>query len=174
MNAEHEKDLHTFFLFKEVQFWDIGSALFNPQTREYLFAQLNIKLRKLFGGVDNTPHVLVFLDSRGFLMTSLATKNSHIILCRKANTLPGNVVRQHYSCEYAQDRCVEIQTHHNIRDMPVIIVDDILATGGTARAAANLIQQVGGKIVGFLFIGCIENLKRDTALPAPYEYVLPL
>ncbi len=93
------------------------------------------------------------IESRGFIFgTPLAYKlKSGVVLIRKKGKLPHRIVSASYALEYGTDT---LEMHEDaIRPGErVLIVDDLLATGGTAKATAELIEKVGGKIVGFAFL----------------------
>ena len=93
------------------------------------------------------------IESRGFLLASiLAVRyNKGMIMIRKAGKLPGKTTKISYKIEYGKDT-IEIQKDVIKKGQKIIICDDLLATGGTAKASAKLIEKVGGKITGFAFI----------------------
>jgi adenine phosphoribosyltransferase len=93
------------------------------------------------------------IESRGFILACiLATRyNKGMMMIRKAGKLPGKTTKMPYTIEYGKDT-IEIQKDIVKEGQRVLICDDLLATGGTAKAAAKLIEKVGGKIVGFAFI----------------------
>ncbi len=97
--------------------------------------------------------LLAGIESRGFILASiLASKyNKGMIMIRKVGKLPGKTVKLSYTIEYGKDT-IEIQKDIIKEGQKVLICDDLLATGGTAKASAKLIEKVGGKIVGFAFI----------------------
>jgi len=97
--------------------------------------------------------VFAGIESRGFLLaTILALKyNKGIVMIRKAGKLPGKTTKLAYTIEYGKDT-IEIQKDIIEEGQKIIICDDLLATGGTAKASAKLIEKVGGKITGFAFI----------------------
>jgi adenine phosphoribosyltransferase len=97
--------------------------------------------------------VFAGIESRGFLLaTILALKyNKGMIMIRKAGKLPGKTTKLAYTIEYGKDT-IEIQKDIINEGQKVVICDDLLATGGTAKASAKLIEKVGGKITGFAFI----------------------
>jgi len=72
-------------------------------------------------------------------------------MIRKAGKLPGKTAKQSYTIEYGKDS-IEIQKKSITKGDRILICDDLLATGGTAQAAGNLIEKMAGKIVGFAFI----------------------
>ncbi len=93
------------------------------------------------------------IESRGFILASvLASRyNKGMIMIRKAGKLPGKTVKLSYTIEYGKDT-LEIQKDIIKKGQRILICDDLLATGGTAKASAKLIEKVGGKISGFAFI----------------------
>ena len=100
------------------------------------------------------------LESRGFLIgVPLAlSMNLPFVCVRKKGKLPGKVLRRSYDLEYGQSE-IEIQADaFGPKDL-VIIHDDVLATGGTALAAKELIESTGAKVIGFSFLMEVEFLK---------------
>ena len=93
------------------------------------------------------------IESRGFILASvLASRyNKGMIMIRKAGKLPGKTAKLSYTIEYGKDS-IEIQKDIIKKGQRILICDDLLATGGTAKASAKLIEKVGGKISGFAFI----------------------
>ncbi len=96
---------------------------------------------------------IIGMESRGFLFgMPLATElGLPFIPARKAGKLPGEVLKQSYSLEYGIDH-VEIQKSSVQSGARYLIVDDVIATGGTAAAVAKLIQAGGGTVAGFSFV----------------------
>jgi len=93
------------------------------------------------------------IESRGFILACvLASRyNKGMIMIRKAGKLPGKTAKLSYTIEYGKDT-IEIQKDIIKKGQRILICDDLLATGGTAKASAKLIEKVGGKISGFAFI----------------------
>lgn len=96
---------------------------------------------------------IVAIDARGFLLASpIAYKiNCGLSLVRKKGKLPYTTIEKNYQKEYGPDTL----TMHRDTIKPgekVLIVDDLLATGGTVAAAASMVEELGGKIVGMTFI----------------------
>jgi adenine phosphoribosyltransferase len=83
--------------------------------------------------------------------------NKGLILMRKAGKLPGPTVSEPYNIEYGS-AVMEVQIDAIKAGQRILLADDLIATGGTAIAAANIIQRLGGVIVGFVFVIDIKNL----------------
>ena len=97
--------------------------------------------------------VFVGIESRGFILASILAQkyNKGMVLLRKAGKLPGKTVKTSYTIEYGK-AVLEIQKTALNPGERVVICDDLLATGGTAKAAAELIEKMKGKVTGFAFI----------------------
>ena len=97
--------------------------------------------------------VFVGIESRGFIIAcALAQKyNKGMVLLRKEGKLPGKTEKTSYTIEYGK-AVMEIQKTALNHGEQVVICDDLLATGGTAKAAAILVEKVKAKITGFAFI----------------------
>jgi adenine phosphoribosyltransferase len=93
------------------------------------------------------------IEARGFVIaTALAMKlGTGVIMVRKAGKLPGNVLKKSYDIEYGS-AIMELQKDALGKGKNILIADDLIATGGTAVAASQLIEEVGGKVVGFAFV----------------------
>ncbi len=93
------------------------------------------------------------IESRGFILASILASryNKGMVMIRKAGKLPGKTVKLSYTIEYGKDT-LEIQKDIVKEGQRILICDDLLATGGTAKASAKLIEKIGGKITGFAFI----------------------
>ncbi|HEX2615529.1 MAG TPA: adenine phosphoribosyltransferase [Nitrososphaera sp.] len=93
------------------------------------------------------------IEARGFVTaTALAMKlGTGVIMIRKAGKLPGKTLKKSYDIEYGS-AVMELQDGALGKGKNILIADDLIATGGTAVAASQLIEEVGGKVVGFAFI----------------------
>lgn len=122
-----------------------------------------------YAGVD----VVIGLEARGFLFgPSLALKlGAAFVPVRKAGKLPGDTVKVTYKKEYGED-VFEMQRDAIKAGQRVLIVDDIIATGGSAKAAEDLVKQVGGDVVEFIFMMELEFLKGRDLLSAPVYTLL--
>jgi adenine phosphoribosyltransferase len=99
------------------------------------------------------PDAVVAIESRGFLFgAGLALRwGVPLVPARKFGKLPGRTVREIYSLEYGEDT-LEIHADALASGERVVIVDDLLATGGTAAATARLVAQLGGRVSALLFV----------------------
>lgn len=142
------------FPTKGVTFKDINPLLRTPESLNYLN-------EKLFNMCTNIQmNKIAVIESRGFIVGSLLAKSLRkgLILIRKQGKLPGPTIKQSYSIEYGTG-IMEIQTDAILSGEKILIADDLLATGGTAIAAASLVEKLGGTVVGFVFIICLNYLE---------------
>lgn len=109
---------------------------------------------------DRKPEVIVGAESRGFLLGApLAYKlGCGFVLVRKPGKLPAAVEQVSYDLEYGQDT-LEIHRDAIVPGQKVLVVDDLLATGGTISATVALINKLGGRIVGCAFLIELDALK---------------
>lgn len=93
------------------------------------------------------------IESRGFILGGLIAHKLGVgfVPVRKKGKLPAKTISETYEKEYGPDT-LEIHKDSVISGQRVLIVDDLLATGGTAKASAKLIERLGGKVAGFAFI----------------------
>jgi adenine phosphoribosyltransferase len=136
-----------------------------------LFRQVPDVLARPFRGIGVT-HV-VGIEARGFIFAApvAVTMEAGFIPLRKPGKLPWNTVRHEYQLEYGVD-ALEAHSDAVPAGARVLIVDDVLATGGTAWAAAELIRSLGGQVVGWSFLLAIGGLSGDQKLTgAPVSIV---
>lgn len=116
------------------------------------------------GSVD----AVVGVESRGFIFGAPVALRLGVpfVPLRKMGKLPGAVVREAYALEYGS-ATLEIQAEAIRPGDRVLVVDDVLATGGTAAAACRLVGQVGGRVVEAAFLLEIAALGGRSALPVP-------
>ena len=110
---------------------------------------------------------VVGIESRGFLFgAQVAYKlNAGFVPVRKPGKLPAETVHQTYELEYGSDR-IEMHRDSIASGENVLIVDDLIATGGTALATASMVEELGGKVVGFGFVIELEFLPGREKLSA--------
>ncbi len=115
------------------------------------------------------PDAVVAIESRGLIVGSALAYELGVgvVPVRKKGKLPHKTYRASYTLEYGQDT-LEIHQDSLKRDARVLLVDDLLATGGTMEATIQLIQQCGGQIVELAFLIELTGLKgRDRLAPHP-------
>tara|TARA_B100001093_G_scaffold517609_1_gene599688 strand:+ start:6014 stop:6547 length:534 start_codon:yes stop_codon:yes gene_type:complete len=108
---------------------------------------------------DGVINKIVAIDSRGFLFGTILAYETGLpmVLARKAGKLPRKTIQQTYNLEYGT-ASLEIHEEDIMPDDNVLIVDDVLATGGTAVAVANIVKALEGNIAGFWFLMEIKEL----------------
>jgi len=150
---------------KGIIFKDITTLLRDPDA----FGHSIEALSKALDG--RSYEALIGIESRGFIFaSSLAYKlGKGLIPVRKPGKLPADTVSVSYELEYGTDS-LEMHADAISKGQKVVIVDDVLATGGTARAVAELVEQVGGEVVALGFLMELGFLKGRDKLTG-YEVV---
>ncbi|MBI34166.1 MAG: adenine phosphoribosyltransferase [Flavobacteriales bacterium] len=142
-----------------INFKDITTLLSNPS--------LNAKVLNAFvrNAENLKAEIIIGIDSRGFLYgNSIACAlKIPFVPVRKKGKLPFSTLEEIYSLEYGEG-CLEIHQDAIKKGQKVLIHDDLLATGGTALAAANLVQRLGGTVIGFSFVVNLSFLKGGDKL----------
>ena len=128
---------------KGILFYDISTLLAHPDAWQVALGRLS----KLVG--RHQPDILAGIESRGFLVAApLASRlGVGFTMIRKKGKLPGRTIGYEYELEYGSDT-IEIQEDAVEKGQRVVILDDLLATGGTMRASIDLFDKVGAKVVG--------------------------
>jgi len=152
---------------KGVLFRDITTLLNNPKA----FRLAIEEMAHLFK--DKKVEVIVAAESRGFIFGgALAYKlKSAFIPVRKPGKLPYKTYRVSYDLEYGKDS-LEIHQDAFKKGARVLILDDLLATGGTARAIVRLVKKLRGKIIGVLFLIELTQLRGRSKLKGLPVYSL--
>lgn len=143
-------------------FRDITTLLRNPDGLKYVIDTLVLETKKL----DVLPDYVVGIESRGFIFApALAYHlNAGFVPARKKGKLPAEVFSIEYDLEYGTD-ILEIHQDAFTKGAKVMIVDDVIATGGTAKATTDLLTRIGCDIVAFGFIVELESLQGRNKLP---------
>lgn len=147
---------------KGVSFMDINSVLNDIEKLKEMRSNLLDSISYL---KDNQIDKVVVIESRGFIFgTDIAMfLNAGLALARKPGKLPGNLLSQEYDTEYSRDK-IELQIGSIMPGDRVLIHDDVLATGGTARCVKSLVEKLGGTVVAFSCIMAISALNGQDAL----------
>ena len=127
---------------KGILFRDISPLLENKDAFKLLILKMISEIKKY--QID----LIAGIDSRGFLFSTILAHQLNIgsIMIRKPNKLPGNVIEKKYELEYGHS-ILTLQKKRNLNGKNLLIVDDLLATGGTLKCAEELISEVGGNVV---------------------------
>lgn len=154
MNLQNIITEYPNFPKKGILFRDISPILKSPAALAHVVDEFAKKFH------PNDVDVFAGIESRGFpVACALSLRyNKGMIMIRKQGKLPGSTVKRSYNIEYGK-AVMEIQKNAVNKDQRVVICDDLLATGGTAKAAAELIERLGGKITGFAFIVELTDLQ---------------
>jgi adenine phosphoribosyltransferase len=109
---------------------------------------------------------VVGIESRGFILGAIVARELGVgfIPIRKPNKLPARKTSIEYALEYGTDK-LEVHTDACEQSARLLIVDDVLATGGTARASCDLMERLGGTVVGLSFLVVLDFLKGRERLP---------
>ena len=150
-----------------ILFYDISTLLAHPKAWHTAIERLADLIR------PHKPDVLAGIESRGFLLAAplaLALGTGFVML-RKQGKLPGTTVRHTYALEYGTDT-IEIQQDAVHKGARVVLVDDLLATGGTMGAAVNLLETVGAVVPATAVIIELTFLEGRKRLTPPVETLL--
>ena len=147
-----------------ILFYDIATLLSHADAWQVATGRMAKAVRAY------QPDLLAGLESRGFLMAApLALKlGCGFIMLRKRGKLPGATVGLDYALEYGSDR-IEIQADAVERGQRVVIVDDLLATGGTMAAGIALLRQVGAVVPAAAALIELTFLNGRLRLDIPFE-----
>ena len=154
---------------KGILFRDITTLIKDSQAFNYTLDKM-VEMIK-----DLNFNKIVAVESRGFVFASpLAYKLSKsLILVRKKNKLPSDTYSEEFELEYGK---AELEIHKDSikKNENVVIVDDLIATGGTAKAAAKLVERSGGKVKSFIFVINLFDLGGKDLLEKELYKVLTL
>ena len=144
---------------KGIMFRDITTLLQNREAFQYVIDKFYERYK------DKNIDIIVGIESRGFIVgATLAYKlGCSFVPVRKEGKLPHHTMKQEYALEYGK-AAVEIHKDAINRGQKVLIVDDLIATGGTANATINLIEKLGGNIVECAFVVGLNDLKGKDKL----------
>jgi adenine phosphoribosyltransferase len=145
-----------------IQFYDVSTLLAHADAWQVSMGRLANAVRA------QQPDLVVGIESRGFLVAApLALKlGCGFIMVRKRGKLPGPTIRHEYALEYGTD-VVEIQKDAIVPGQKVVVLDDLLATGGTMAASIALLREVGAVVTGAAFIIELAFLKGREKLDVP-------
>jgi adenine phosphoribosyltransferase len=147
-----------------ILFYDISTLLRDADAWQVAMGRLARVVRA------HHPDLIAGIESRGFLMAApLALKlGCGFVMLRKRGKLPGATVGLDYALEYGSDR-VEIQADAVHPGQRVVVVDDLLATGGTMEAGISLLRQVGAVVPAAVALIELTFLNGRRRLDVPFE-----
>lgn len=150
-----------------ILFYDISTLLAHPKAWHTAIERLADLIR------PHKPDVLAGIESRGFLLAAplALALGTGFVMMRKQGKLPGTTVRHTYSLEYGTDT-IEIQQDAVHKGSRVVLVDDLLATGGTMGAAVNLLETVGAVVPATAVLIELTFLEGRKKLTPPVETLL--
>ena len=150
-----------------ILFYDITTLLQNAEAFQYALDLLHEVIEQ------TKPDHIAAIESRGFLFGAplAALAKIGLVLVRKKGKLPGAVVSHTYDLEYGTDT-VEISEGFVQPGNRVLIVDDLLATGGTAGATRTLLESIGAEVVGTLCLIELVGLSGREKLGEPVHSIL--
>ncbi len=150
-----------------ILFYDISTLLAHADAWQVAMG----RLAKIVGGYR--PDMLAGIESRGFLVAApLALKlGCGFVMVRKKGKLPGPTIPHEYALEYGTDT-IEIQEDAVLPGQKVVLVDDLLATGGTMNASIELFGKLGAEVVGAACIIELTLLDGRSRLNVPFETLI--
>jgi adenine phosphoribosyltransferase len=150
-----------------ILFYDISTLLAHPDAWQTTVRRLAAALR------PHQPDLLIGIESRGFLVAApLAYELGRgFAMVRKRGKLPGPTVQFTYDLEYGTDT-IEIQQDAITAGQRVVVLDDLLATGGTMQAAINLVRRRGGEVTAAACIIELTFLRGRRRVDVPFTSVV--
>jgi len=142
-----------------ILFWDITPLLADKNALAHTIACMAAPFQ------DQHIDLVVGIESRGFILgTAIARElNCGFVPVRKPHKLPSQTIRQEYALEYGTDT-LEMHADAVRPGQRILMVDDLLATGGTMQASCQMVEKLGGKILGLSFLIELAHLKGRSRL----------
>lgn len=153
-----------------INFYDVTTLLETPEAFKYIIDTLTNLFYGPESSVEERVDKIVGIDARGFLFASpVAYKmSSGLSIVRKKGKLPYETISKDYTLEYASNT-IEMHKDTIKPGENVVLIDDLIATGGTAIAATELIEQMGGNIIGIAFVVDLPFLGGSNKLREKYK-----
>ena len=151
-----------------IMFRDITTLLLDPTG-------LARAVERIVDAVDGPVDLVAGIEARGFLFASpvALALGAGVLLVRKDGKLPGATIAEDYALEYGADR-IAIHADAFAPGARVLLIDDLIATGGTARAAARLLRKAGAQVTEAAFVIDLPDLGGADALRAEGIHVTAL
>jgi adenine phosphoribosyltransferase len=143
-----------------ILFYDITTLLRDPAGFQATIEQLTAPYR------GRRVDAVVGIESRGFILGAAVARelNAGFIPVRKPGKLPAQTIKQSYNLEYGKD-ALEVHVDAIEKGQRILVVDDVLATGGTAAATVQLVRKLGGDLQGLAFLIELQFLNGKSKLP---------
>ena len=147
-----------------ILFRDVTTILKDPQHFEYAISQLEEQL------ADIEYDIIIAPESRGFIFaTPVAIRQKKgVVLARKKGKLPGETISNRYFLEYGMDS-IELQKDDIKPGQKVVLLDDLLATGGTCFSICEIVEQLGGEVVRAVFLIELDGMTGREVLEEKCE-----
>lgn len=144
---------------KGILFYDITSIFLHPDAFKWIIN----KAKKIYK--NKKIDMLLAVESRGFIFASVLAYEMNIpfALARKPGKLPGETIKESYSLEYGQ-ASLELHKSDIKKGNNILIIDDLIATGGTLKACAKLVENLGANVSGFFGVIGLPFLNYEKML----------
>ena len=160
-------DLHKWiksypdFPSKGILFRDISPLLAEPEALKLLKESFTKAIKPL------SPKYIAGIDARGFLFCTLVAESLGVgaLMIRKPNKLPGDLIEKSYELEYGSSS-LSMQKN-DLRGKSVVIIDDLLATGGSMKCAKDLLESQEAQVIGGAVVIELKSLKGSSKLEMP-------
>ena len=154
---------------KGIDFKDVLGILQEPEVFNELI------MRMSSSQIINNSEAIISVDARGFIFGSAVSLKSSkpMIVARKPGKLPGEIVKQQYNLEYGVNS-LSIQKSSLDKYSSYVIIDDLLATGGTVECVADLVSKNGKKVKGLLTVIELKELNGRSKFDFPVESIIKM
>ena len=154
---------------KGVDFKDVLGILQDPEAFNQLISRMSSSQ------IINNSEAIISIDARGFIFGSAVAleSNKPIIFARKPGKLPGQLLTKEYDLEYGKNS-LSIQSKAIKKFNSFVIIDDLLATGGTVNCVSNMLQDQRKKILGLITVVELEELQGRLKLNFPVQSMISL
>ena len=154
---------------KGIDFKDVLGILQEPEVFNELI------MRMSSSQIINNSEAIISVDARGFIFGSAVSLKSSkpMIVARKPGKLPGEIVKQQYNLEYGVNS-LSIQKSSLDKYSSYVIIDDLLATGGTVECVADLVSKNGKKVKGLLTVIELKKLNGRSKFNFPVDSIIKI
>ena len=166
-NLENLIKTYNDFPQKGIAFKDILGIIQDPEV----FRELILKMSS--NKVIKSSEAIISIEARGFIFGSAISLQTSkpMVVARKPGKLPGELIKENYYLEYGKST-LSIQKESLEKFNSYVIIDDLLATGGTIECVANLIRKSGKKVIGSVTVVELVELSGRSRLDFPVESML--